>query len=83
MHWKPVRKRDISELAGPMKRMAPRGLLLARPGKQAPLQDSGGGIECGSCHQIIYRAEGVFNREAFAAARKKHYAVSPSCEIRN
>ena len=75
-------KRDISELAGPMKRLAPRGLLLARPGKQAPVQDPGSGIECGTCHAVIYTAEGGFDRDAFEAARKKHYVISPECESR-
>jgi len=82
MSWIPTPKRDISEVAGPMKRLTPRGLLLAKPGKQAPVQDPGGGIECGKCHMVIYKAEGVFDREAFAAARRKHYAASPGCESR-
>jgi hypothetical protein len=79
MLWKPVPERDISELAGPTKRMAPRGLLLAKQGRQAPVQDSGG-IECGNCHMVIYKADGVFDAEAFQAARRKHYLVSPACE---
>jgi len=82
MRWKPLPKRDISEVGGPMKRMAPRGLLLANPGKQAPAQDSANGVECGTCHTIVYKAEGVFDKEAFNAARKKHYSVSPGCESR-
>ena len=80
MRWNPVPKRDISELAGPIKRMAPRGLLLARPGKQAPVQGSGNTIECGFCHTVIYKTEGVFDKDAFVAAREKHYAISPECE---
>jgi hypothetical protein len=63
-----------------MKRMAPRGLLLAYPRRQAPVQDSQS-IECGICHIVIYRAESVFDPQAFEAARKKHYSVSPACEI--
>ena len=82
MRWKPLPKRDISELAGPTKRLAPRGLLLARPGKQAPVQDPGNGIECGTCHEVIYRPENSFDRDAFEVARKKHYAISPECESR-
>ena len=82
MRWKAMPKRDISELAGPTKRLAPRGLLLARPGKQAPIQDPDGGIECGTCHEIIYRPEGAFNRLAFEEAREKHYSISPECESR-
>ena len=65
-----------------MKRMAPRGLLLGNPGKQAPPQDSGDGVECGACHIIIYKAAGFFDKEAFYMARRKHYAVSPGCESR-
>ena len=80
MRWRPVPKGDISELAGPTKWMMPRGLLLAKPGKQMPFHDSSAGIECGTCHRVIYRAEGDFDREAFYAARKKHYSVSPECE---
>jgi len=80
MNWKPVPKRDIAEIAGPMKRIAPRGLFLANPGKQAPAQNREGGIECGSCHAIIYTPETVFDAGAFQAARKKHYAASPACE---
>jgi hypothetical protein len=79
MRWRPTAKTDIHELAGPMKRMVPRGLLLAKPGKQAPVPDLGA-IECGTCHVVIYRAEGVFDAEDFEAARKKHYSVSPTCE---
>lgn len=82
MRWKPIPRRDVSEVAGPMKRMRPRGLLLGMPGKQAPFQDSGNIIECGNCHLVIYRSEGAFDREAFYAARKKHYSVSPACESR-
>ena len=80
MRWKPVPKRDVSELAGPTKRIAPRGLLLAMPGKQAPVQGPDNGIECGTCRSIIYKPEGVFDAEIFQAAKKKHYAVSPACE---
>jgi len=80
MRWKPVPKRDIRELAGPMKRIAPRGLLLGGPEKQASEDASCNGIECGMCHAIIYRPEGVFDRNAFYVARKKHYAASPDCE---
>jgi hypothetical protein len=64
-----------------MKKIAPRGLLLARPGKQAPVLDSGA-IECGACHMIIYRTETTFDPEAFRAAKKKHYSISPTCETR-
>jgi len=80
MRWKPAPKRNFSELAGPTKRIAPRGLLLGMPGKQAAVQGPDNGIECGTCHRIIYKSEGVFDAEAFQAARKKHYTVSPACE---
>ena len=80
MRWTPAPKKDIAEVAGPIKRIAPRGLLLAKPGKQAPVQDSPNAIECGACHKIIYQAEDVFDVEAFQAAKKRHYEVSPSCE---
>jgi len=82
MRWRPAPKRDIVELAGPMKMMAPRGLFLARPGRQAPTQDSSGDIECGTCHTVIYKGGGIFDKDAFAAAKKKHYASSPACENR-
>jgi len=62
-----------------MKRIAPRGLLLANPGKQSPIQDSSG-IECGKCHAVIYRIDNGFDAQAFQEARKKHYSVSPVCE---
>jgi hypothetical protein len=64
-----------------MKRIVPKGFLLARPGKQAPVQDSKN-IECGTCHTVIYRIEGAFNPEAFEAAKKEHYSVSPQCKPR-
>jgi hypothetical protein len=81
MRWIPTEKKGMHELAGPMKRIAPRGLLLARPGKQAPIQESNS-IECGTCHTVIYRPNGVFDAEAFRAAREKHYSTSPGCEVR-
>jgi hypothetical protein len=81
MRWKPVPERNVNELGGPMKRMVPRGLILGKPGRQAPVQDSGG-IECGTCHMVIYKVDGVFDAEAFQAARRKHYSVSPACEGR-
>jgi len=79
MRWRPVAERDIRELEGPVRQVAPRGLLLARPGKQAPGQESND-IECGVCHAVIYRAVGGYDREAFLAARMRHYSASPSCE---
>jgi len=80
MRWRPVPKRDISEVAGPVKRIAPRGLLLGGPQRQASPQGSGDGIECGVCHSVIYRPDGVFDKGDFDAARKRHYAASPDCE---
>jgi len=82
MQWRPTASKDLRELAGPMKRVAPRGLLLANPGKQAPVPDAEV-VECGVCHKVIYRAVGGgFNSEEFRAERKKHYAVSPGCETK-
>jgi hypothetical protein len=52
------------------------------PGKQAPDQDSKS-IECGVCHSVIYKAEDVFDKEAFQEARRKHYSASPACEEKN
>ena len=83
MRWRPVLKRDISEAAGPMKRIAPRGLLLGGPQRRVSVHGSGDGIECGVCHAVIYRPEGVFDKGEFDAARKKHYAASPVCEGKN
>jgi hypothetical protein len=82
MRWKPAPKKDAIELAGPIKRITPRGLLLPKPGNQALAQDSSNAIECGTCHSIIYKPEGAFDVEAFEAAKKKHYEVSRSCENR-
>jgi len=67
------------ELSGPLKRIAPKGLLLANPRKQAPIQDSSG-IECGKCHKVIYRADKGFDAKAFQEAKNKHYSVSPACK---
>ncbi|MGA2973069.1 MAG: hypothetical protein ABSE39_10695 [Candidatus Bathyarchaeia archaeon] len=79
MVWKPAPKQDLTELSGPLKRIAPRGLLLANPGKQAPIQDSNG-IECGKCHTVIYRADKGFDVKALQEARKMHYSISPACK---
>ena len=75
--WKPGRTRELSEVAGPMKRISPRGLLLAQTGKQQPAQEPG--IECGKCHRIIYRPEKQFDSEAFQKAKRAHYSLSPDC----
>ena len=79
MRWRPVTRPDITELGEPMKRLAPRGFLLANPGKQSPDEESED-IECGVCHAVIYGSEGVFDTEAFLAARKKHYLAFPECK---
>jgi hypothetical protein len=79
MRWKPEATKDLTELAGPMKRIAPRGLLLANPGKQWPAQDSNN-IECGKCHMVIYRVEKSFDAKGFQEAKRKHYSASPACE---
>jgi hypothetical protein len=67
------------ELSGPLKRIAPKGFLLANPGKQAPIQDPNG-IECGECHVVIYEADKEFDAKAFQEARKRHYSISPACK---
>jgi hypothetical protein len=77
--WKPAPKKDLAELSGPLKRVVPKGLLLANPGKQAPTQDSKS-IECGKCHALIYTANEKFDLKAFQEAKKIHYAISPACE---
>jgi hypothetical protein len=77
--WNPVPKKDLMELSGPLKRIAPKGLLLANPGKQTPIQDPSS-IECGKCHVVIYRADKGFDAKAFKKARKMHYSISPACE---
>ncbi len=79
MLWKPASKKELTELAGPLKQIAPKGLLLAKPGKQAPIQDSSS-IECGKCHVVIYRADKGFDAKAFQEARKMHYSIFPACE---
>ena len=61
-----------------MKRIAPKGLLLAHAGKLERAQDSG--IECGKCHTVIYRPEKEFDAEVFQEAKRKHYAMSPDCQ---
>ena len=67
------------ELGGPIKRIAPKGLLLAGAGKQAPIEDPSG-IECGSCHMVIYKADKGFDAKAFEEAKKNHYSAYPACE---
>jgi len=74
-----VPKRDLMELSGPIKRMAPKGLILARPGKQTPIESSNS-IECGKCHMEIYRADDGFNANEFQEAKRKHYSNFPACE---
>lgn len=79
MNWKPVAKKDLRELSGPIKRIAPRGLILTNPENEKPIHASGW-IECGKCHKVIYKADKWFDTTAFKEARKKHYSVSPACE---
>ena len=77
--WKPAPKKDLSELSGPMKRIAPRGLVLAVSGKQAPIQDPNA-IECGNCHVVIYRSDRGYDAKELEKARERHYATSPACK---
>ena len=79
MLWKHVPKKELTELSRPLKQIAPKGLLLANPGKQAPIQDSSI-IECGKCHMVIYKADKEFDAKAFQEARKMHYSFYPACE---
>lgn len=76
--WRPAPKRNSTEPSGPMKRIAPRGLLLANPGKQAPVEDPGE-IKCGKCQMVIYRVDKRFDVKALEEARKMHYSISPAC----
>ncbi len=77
MSWRASRTRELSEIAGPMKQIAPRGLILGPSRKQRP--DLELGIECGICHLVIYRPDGKFDGEAFQKAKKMHLATSPTC----
>lgn len=77
--WRPTPRKDSVQLGGPIKRIAPKGLLLAGAGKQAPALDPSG-IECGICHNVIYKADKGFDAKAFQEAKKTHYAASPACE---
>jgi len=79
MNWRPAVKKDLIELSGPIRRIAPRGLMLTNPEKERPIQDSSS-IECGECHMVIYRADNGFNAKAFQEARRKHYSFSPTCQ---
>jgi hypothetical protein len=79
MHWRPEERKDLIEVGGPIKRMTPRGLLLVDPDKR-PSQRDPSIIECGKCHEIIYRTDKGFDANAFQAARKAHYSTSPDCE---
>jgi acetyl-CoA carboxylase beta subunit len=72
-------KKDLSELSAPIRRIAPRSLISANPGKERPIQESGW-IECGRCHKVIYKADRGFDAAAFQEARKRHYSISPECE---
>jgi hypothetical protein len=81
VRWRPAAKKDLRELGGPIKRIAPRGLTLSAARDQAGTRDSSG-IECGTCHMVIYRPDGVFDPEAFREAKGRHYSSSPACEAR-
>lgn len=77
--WRPEADKESSELGGPMRRIVPRGLLLAAPAKQAPIPESGE-IECGSCHGVIYKPDNGFDAREFQEAKEKHYSLSPACK---
>ena len=78
MSWRASRTRELAEIAGPMKQIAPRGLLLGPARRQQPKMESG--IECGKCHLVIYRPDREFDAEAFQKAKKMHHELSPTCE---
>jgi hypothetical protein len=78
MSWRPVARKDLKELSAPIRRIAPRGLILTNPEKNRPIHDSGW-IECGRCHKVIYKADKGFDEAVFKEARKKHYSASPAC----
>jgi hypothetical protein len=78
MLWRPAAKKDLMELSGPIKRIAPKDLPI-NVRKEVSIQDSSI-IECGKCGQTIYRADNGIDAEALKKARKKHYSVSPGCE---
>jgi hypothetical protein len=78
MVWRPVAKKDLTEVSGPIRRIVPRGLTLTNPEKKRPIHDFSG-IECGKCHKVIYKPDIGFDAAAFQKAKKKHYSISPAC----
>ena len=82
MTWRPEEKKDLVEVGGPVKRMTPRGMLLMNPDKRPSEQDPNM-IECGKCHEVIYRVDKSFDSAAFQEARKLHYSTSPKCQERD
>src|SRR5208337_1679837 len=76
--WKPILAKDPSEVSGQLKRISPKGLLLANPGRQTPIQDSNN-IECGNCHAVIYRADIKFDTTVLQEAITAHQLTSPGC----
>jgi hypothetical protein len=77
MSWNPGRAKEPNDVSGPVKRIVPKGLLLANPGKQAPAPDSN--VECGKCHMIVYSPDRKFDAKALQLAMKAHYSTSPQC----
>ena len=78
MRWKPYPQKDFADDKGQIKRLNPKGLLLANPGKQAPNLNSRG-IECGKCHTIVYPPDKEFEMASFKRALREHYTTSPDC----
>jgi acetyl-CoA carboxylase beta subunit len=72
-------KKELIELSAPIRRIAPRSLILTNPEKERPIQESSW-IECGKCHKVIYKADKEFDAAAFQEARNRHYSISPECE---
>jgi hypothetical protein len=81
MSWKPEHKKELVEVAGPLRRIRPRGLSSLTPFKQEPRPDAKS-IECGNCHAVIYRADKKFDSAAFQAAKERHYSLSPECRTK-
>jgi hypothetical protein len=79
MSWRPEHRKDLGEVSGPIRQVVPRGIFgaYAARRKQARVSE---GIECGSCHAVIYKPDKEFDREAFEAAKKEHYSASPTCK---
>jgi hypothetical protein len=77
IQWKPNLKKELIEVSGPMRRIAPKGLLIS-PNRPEGLQDFNT-VKCGRCHAVIYVPDREFNKLSFKEAMKRHYSLSPEC----